>query len=141
MMKEKLKNPHYVARSMQIIDIQHAFGMKSKLATKRFIYDVLIHGGWVHKRGDRHFMATPKLLNLAFLPDELQLIDFQSRYFSYNETFSYTDLVDILEGNYTVVNRLIHLNYLLLQKNGSYRKSTTFEESLAEGEDTFPLNL
>lgn len=141
MIMKPLLKPNYIANSMQLIDIQYAFGLETKQKTKTFIYEVLIPEGYIRKHGERHFKALNKIMELAYLPETLELIDFQSRFFAYNERFSYSGVVDILEGNDTIARKLIVMGYLLLEKNGNYRKSNQFEELLAEGETKILLKI
>jgi len=139
-MKPLIK-PNYVSQTMQLVDIQYAFGLDTKQRTKTFVYEVLIRDGYVRRHGDRHFKALPKLMELAYLPEKLELLDFQSRFFAYNERFSFTTVVDILEGNDIIARKLITTGYLLLEQNGNYRKSNKFEELLAEGETIISLKI
>ena len=141
MMMKPLLKPNYISQTMQLKDIQYAFGLDTKQRTKTFIYEVLIKEGYLRRHGDRHFKALPKLMELAYLPESIELMDFQSRFFAYNERFTHTTLVDILEGNEIIVRKLITMGYLLLEQSGNYRKSNKFEELLAEGEIKISLKI
>lgn len=137
-MKE-IENKNFIAKKIQIKDIQLAFGFKGRLETNRFIYDTLIPEGYIMRHNERWFRATEKLLDLAHLPKKLILDTFQSRFLSYNTFFSKTDLVELFLDNEQIVKGLIKHGYLLLQKSGNYIKSAKFEDDLAAGENVFSL--
>lgn len=137
--KLTIHNSNYISPKMQLIDIKYAFDISEKNVMK-FIYEELIGPGYLKKINERYYAPTQKLLNLTFLPKIFTLQEYQSRFLSYNAYFMRTDLNELLDNEH-LVKQLIKLGFFCLQKNGSYSKSTKFEEALVEGETQFSLAL
>jgi len=62
----------------------------------------LIPEGWIKKQGQRYYKATEKLLNYAFLPEEIKLTEEQRRFLSLNTKFFRKDLVELFENEQIV---------------------------------------
>ena len=134
----QIKNINFISLLMQKRDICEAFVFKTGYITDE-IY-ALIGEGYIHRRGDRWFIPTQKLLEEIFLPKcgFITLEDHQRRYLAVNNSFYLRDLVNCF-GNETIVNRLIIVGYLRLEGDKRYRKATVLEDILAEGGDIIKL--
>jgi hypothetical protein len=131
----EIKNAHFICNQMSAIDIAYAFGLERK-AVKEYIYQKLIAGGYLHKKSDRWFKPTEKLLNLAFLPSKYTLSETQSRYLTSQTACAKEEMVSLFDGNAQIFKALVEMGYLKFGTDKRYRKSTTFEDMLVEGEDT-----
>ena len=135
----KIKNSNFICEMMQKRDVTEAFEIDSKHALDG-IYE-LIADGYLKKKGGRFYTPTQKLLDEVFLPKcgFINLEDHQRRYLSTANTFYFKDLVLCFSGNETIVNRMIVLGYFRLESDRRYRKGTTLEDIVAEGQDMIKL--
>jgi hypothetical protein len=124
---------------MQKRDIIEAFDFENKKSPIDNIYD-LIGDGFLQKAGDRFYIPTRKLMELAFLPESgiILLDDNMRRYLSYNNSYYRGDLIHAL-GNETIVDVMITLGYFRLEGDRRYRKSPDFEQALSDGIDIVKL--
>lgn len=135
----KIRNKNFICDKMQKRDIKEAFYFETDDLMSE-IY-ALIGEGYLRKEGDRFFCPTEKLLDEAFLPQSrtIFLDDVKSRFLSHNSSFYRGDLVSCFDGNERIVAALIKKGVLRLEHDKRYRKSSEFEELLAEGGDTIKL--
>ena len=131
-MEMKIKNSNFICPRMQKIDIKKAFEF-GKTSVNDFIYDVLIEEGWLKKINERYYKPTEKLLDYCFLPKIIKFNDNQLRFLAGNEEFNNSMLNNFFDPQ--IVKYLARQGFLLIIKNDRYKKSSKFEDFLADGED------
>ena len=136
----KIKNKNFISPRMNKHDLQGCFDVGEE-SIHTAVYEELIPDGWIKKFNERYYRPTEQLLNAAFIPESgiVTLTDEQERFLAYNTTFTRRDLIALFDDNEQIVKQMIQTGLLKLERTGTFRKSTGFEEDLSDGENEFTI--
>ena len=131
----KIRNKNFICDKMIKRDVLEAFVNEHN--TFIDLTCDLIGNGYITKQGDRYFVPTKKLMEEIFLPKNgrYTLDEHQIRFLSNQSSFYFNELLFSLDENATLVNAMIRIGLLKFHTDKRYRKSSEFEEFLADGGD------
>jgi len=133
-----IRNSNFINSQMSLKDISFAFE-RGKETVKGYTYNTLIEHGYVRKKG-RYFVPTDKLMELAFVPDQITFHEYQRRWLNSIYKFYSEEVIEnAFDNNSHIFKVMVKLGMFKREQDKRYRKSEVFEDLLSEGESTFKL--
>ena len=132
----EIRNTNFIAIRMDKKEIELAFIIPENDTARNYILS-LIGDGYLTKSGDRYYKPTLKLLDLAFIPDQIDITPETRRFLTANNALSLEQLQQVF--NRHVIRKLLLIGYFFCDANMRYRKTDKMQELLAEGDDYITL--